>query len=217
VIHPGRRGPADRTADAPPAGEPPGTGERPLVDQLAALRRLGELVARGIDRAAVFDAIVAEAYAAFQVDFTALLRYEPDGVAHIVALRNGPPGLEVGERAPHLPDGLVLRVFDSGRPVRVDYADVPRDEAARLHELGITAGVAAPILVEGHLFATTGLTTQSYAGAILPLIERFVSAREEIGEVEARAWAAEQRELAARGEFFFSCTQFCFSAMRGAP
>ncbi|MFF5293712.1 GAF domain-containing protein [Paractinoplanes globisporus] len=173
MIHPGRRGPADRTADAPPAGEPPGTGERPLVDQLAALRRLGELVARGIDRAAVFDAIVAEAYAAFQVDFTALLRYEPDGVAHIVALRNGPPGLEVGERAPHLPDGLVLRVFDSGRPVRVDYADVPRDEAARLHELGITAGVAAPILVEGHLWGV--LTGMSLSGTVAAGLEHRIA------------------------------------------
>ena len=73
------------------------------------------------------------------------------------------------------------------------------------------------IMVGGHLFTTTELTAQSYAGAILPLIERFVGGREEIGEVEARAWAAEQRELAAHGEFFFSCTQFCFSATRRAP
>jgi arsenite methyltransferase len=68
------------------------------------------------------------------------------------------------------------------------------------------------ILVEGHAFATTDLTAQSYGGAILPLIERFVASLDDIGEATASAWAAEQRELAERGEFFFSCTQFCFSA-----
>jgi arsenite methyltransferase len=71
------------------------------------------------------------------------------------------------------------------------------------------------ILVEGHVFATTDLTPQSYGGALLPLIERFVAGRDEIGEAEARAWAAEQGERAAGEEFFFSCTQFCFSATRG--
>ena len=104
--------------------------------------------------------------------------------------------------------GRVLRAWDA----HLVHPALPRTLAPLLRAAGFDR-----ILVEGHLFATTGLTTQSYAGAILPLIERFVSAREEIGEVEARAWAAEQRELAARGEFFFSCTQFCFSAMRGAP
>jgi hypothetical protein len=31
---------------------------------------------------------------------------------------------------------------------------------------------------------------------------------------EATAWAAEQRELGRRGEFYFACIQFCFSAVR---
>ena len=48
-----------------------------------------------------------------------------------------------------------------------------------------------------------GAGRPSYAGAILPLIERFVGGRPEIGEAEGRAWAAEQRELAERGQFFF--------------
>jgi hypothetical protein len=70
---------------------------------------------------------------------------------------------------------------------------------------------------DGEAGGTMGAGRRSYAGAILPLIERFVGGRPEIGEAEARAWAAEQRELAERGEFFFSCTQFCFSAARGRP
>jgi arsenite methyltransferase len=104
--------------------------------------------------------------------------------------------------------GRVLQAWDA----HLVHPALPRTLAPLLRAAGFDR-----ILVEGHLFVTTELTPQSYAGAILPLIERFVGGREEIGEVEAQAWATEQRELAARGEFFFSCTQFCFSAMRGAP
>ena len=50
--------------------------------------------------------------------------------------------------------------------------------------------------------------------ALLPLIEQFVAGRDEVGADEAQAWAAEQRELGARGEFFFACTQFCFTATK---
>jgi hypothetical protein len=49
---------------------------------------------------------------------------------------------------------------------------------------------------------------------VIPLIEGFVPGRHGIGADEARAWATEQRELGERGEFFFSCMQFCFSAKR---
>ncbi len=31
---------------------------------------------------------------------------------------------------------------------------------------------------------------------------------------EAAAWSAEQRQLDADGEFYFTCTQFCFTATR---
>jgi arsenite methyltransferase len=97
----------------------------------------------------------------------------------------------------------VLRAWDT----HLAHAALPRILGPRLRAAGFDR-----VLVEGHAFATTDLTTQSYGGAIVPLIERFVAGRDEIGETTARAWAAEQRELAARGEFFFSCTQFCFSA-----
>ena len=97
----------------------------------------------------------------------------------------------------------VLQTWDS----HLAHPALPRILAPRLRAAGFDR-----ITVEGHAFATTDLTAQSYGGAILPLIERFVAGREEVGEDVARAWAAEQRELAERGEFFFSCTQFCFSA-----
>jgi hypothetical protein len=35
-----------------------------------------------------------------------------------------------------------------------------------------------------------------------------------MNQQEAKAWADEQRELSGRGEFFFTVTQFCFTATR---
>ena len=49
---------------------------------------------------------------------------------------------------------------------------------------------------------------------VLKLAEEYVAGRPEVGVEEAQAWAAEQRELGARGELFFACTQFCFTAVR---
>jgi hypothetical protein len=99
----------------------------------------------------------------------------------------------------------VLRAFDA----HLAHPSLPRTLAAQLRSAGFD-GVGA----EGHSFASTELTRDAYGGAILPLIERFVSGRERIGEDEARAWATEQRELSEREEFFFACIQFCFTATR---
>jgi arsenite methyltransferase len=81
---------------------------------------------------------------------------------------------------------------------------LPRTLAARLRRAGF-----ADVEVEGHVFAAAELDPETYAGAIFPLIERYVAERD---EALAGAWAADQRELAQRGEFFFACVQFCFTA-----
>jgi arsenite methyltransferase len=89
---------------------------------------------------------------------------------------------------------------------------LPRTLAARLRAAGFT-GVGA----EGrHTFATTELTPDAYGTAIVPLVEQYVAGRAGITEVEAAAWAAELGELGERGEFFFACVQFCFTATRPA-
>jgi arsenite methyltransferase len=84
---------------------------------------------------------------------------------------------------------------------------LPRTLTRRLRAAGFE-----DVAAEGHVFATTQLVPDAYVGAIFPLIEEFVAERS--GADDAKAWAADQRELDARGEFFFSCTQFCFTAKR---
>lgn len=68
--------------------------------------------------------------------------------------------------------------------------------------------------LDGHTFATNAFDPDTYGGFLVPFIARFVGGRDGISEDEANAWAAEQRALAQRGEFFFACIQFCFAATR---
>ncbi len=126
---------------------------------------------------------------------------------------NGPPGLDIGDRAPHVPDGLVLRVFGSGRPVRVDaYADVSGPGVVRMHGLGVTAGAAAPILVDGRMWGVIAAMTLS--GTVATGLEHHLAIFAEIAALavagteakdELRGLADEQAalrrvaELVARG------------------
>jgi SAM-dependent methyltransferase len=86
---------------------------------------------------------------------------------------------------------------------------LPRTLAARLRAAGFT-----DVAAEGHTFATTELTPDAYGAAIVPLVERYVAGRDGITGDEAAAWAAELGELGRRGEYFFACVQFCFTATR---
>ena len=85
---------------------------------------------------------------------------------------------------------------------------LPRTLATALRAAGFE-GVRA----EGHAFASAELDPETYGGALLPLIERYLAGREDVGH-EAAAWAAEQRALGERGEYFFAVTQVCFTATR---
>jgi len=99
----------------------------------------------------------------------------------------------------------VLRAWDT----HLTHPALPQTLAPRLRNAGFDQ-----ILVEGHVFASTKLTPDTYIGALFPLIHQHVAKREEIGQDEANAWAAEQEERERIGEFFFACIQFCFSARR---
>ena len=85
---------------------------------------------------------------------------------------------------------------------------LPRALAAQLRAAGFEG-----VRVDGHAFVSTDLEPETYGAALMPLIERYLAGREDVGG-ETEAWAAEQRELAERGAFFFACAQFCFTATR---
>jgi arsenite methyltransferase len=96
----------------------------------------------------------------------------------------------------------VLAVWDE----HLAHRSLPRRLSA-----GMRAAGFEDVRMEGHAFATAELSEQTYGGAALPVIERYVEGQ---GAEEVQAWAGEQRALDDRGEFYFACMQFCFRATR---
>ena len=98
----------------------------------------------------------------------------------------------------------VLRAFDR----HVAHPSLPQTLTTRLRSAGFER-----IGVQGRPFVTNELLPDAYGGSIVPLIEQYVATQKGTGD-EATAWLADQRELGERGEFFFACIQFCFTATR---
>jgi hypothetical protein len=99
----------------------------------------------------------------------------------------------------------VLAAWDQ----HLTHPSVPRTLAAQLRHAGF-----ADVRMDAHAFATTELIPDAYGGSLVPLLEQYVVEQGEMSQQEAKAWADEQRELSDRGEFFFTVTQFCFTATR---
>ena len=135
---------------------------RVLAEEQTALRRVAELVARGAALEEVFAAVANEASNLLGAIATALLRYDPGEIAVVVAACNSPA--PVGLRIPSgrdTPTGDVLR---TGRAMRVDsFAGTPLSDLAT--QLGVQAGVAVPVAVEGRIW---GALTTSTPGPPLP-------------------------------------------------
>ena len=88
---------------------------------------------------------------------------------------------------------------------------LPRTLTAALRSAGFTE-----VRVEGHAFVTTELDSETYGGMALQRVEEYLLERDDIDRGEAQAWAEEQRDLGARGEYFFAIIQCCFTAIRPA-
>lgn len=101
----------------------------------------------------------------------------------------------------------VLRAFDD----HLAHPSLPRTMASRLRTAGFD-----DVGVVGYSMTSTELTPDTTAGALLPLIADFVPGHQGVTKDEAAAWVADQRDLHERREFFFSCSQFCFTATKRA-
>ena len=149
---PGAEADVSHLADQPAASRRAQTREdlRSLADEQAALRRVAELVAAGASQPSIFDAVAHEACHLLGGHFTALLRYEPDGAAAIVAMWGAEAVrhvMHVGMRLSEDGDGMVQRVQRSARAQRIDsYEGVPGSNANTARALGLTSGVGAPII-----------------------------------------------------------------------
>jgi ubiquinone/menaquinone biosynthesis C-methylase UbiE len=88
---------------------------------------------------------------------------------------------------------------------------LPRTLSAQMRTAGFEGVTAA-----GHAFVSNDGDPESYLAATLPLIEDYLVGSGLIAADEAHAWAAEQRELAERGEYFVAVVQCCFVGRRAA-
>lgn len=86
---------------------------------------------------------------------------------------------------------------------------LPRTLAPALRGAGLT-----DIRAEGHAFTSTALDPETYGGAALGVVERYLAGLPDIDREDAKAWAEEQRTLGARGEYFYTVVQVCFTATR---
>ncbi|HKG66691.1 MAG TPA: GAF domain-containing protein [Solirubrobacteraceae bacterium] len=124
-----------------------------LVDQQAALRRVATLVAEEAPAEELLAKVAQEVAGVFgqRID-SAIMRYEPDDTASVVAVSGQQPagGIRVGVRMPIDGSGIAATVYRERRAVRLDdyaSADGAIADHAKVH--GIRAAVGCPILVRG--------------------------------------------------------------------
>lgn len=147
--------PEPETRLAPPAGDAlPGelaTGQR-------ALRRVAELIAKGVPQRDLFAAVAIEASRLVKED-TTLLRVEGDGVYSVIAVCGGPA--PVGTRLVVAADdeGLVAEIARTRRPARLDDCATRTWPVYARDDSGVRSSVGVPIIVDNRIWGILGATT----------------------------------------------------------
>jgi PAS domain S-box-containing protein len=131
---------------------------RMLAEQQAALRRVATLVARGTSPSEVFAAVAEAMARCLHAGNASVNRFDGDTVT-VLALARIEPGMEhkpvVGERHTLEGDSIASRVFQTGRPARLDSSELqraPGSIAERLREMGLRCTVAVPIIVDNRVW-----------------------------------------------------------------
>lgn len=113
-------------------------------------------------------------------------------------------------------DTLSMQSADRERWERVDavldthaaHESLPRTLAPRMREAGFI-----DVEMSAHNFSTIELDPETYGGSLVEtgsaMLANLGASKEDV-----EGWTTEQRELGERDEFYFSVTQFCFTAKR---
>jgi len=136
-----------------------------IAAELAALRRVAAVVARGALPEQVFAAVAAEAGLLLGADLTTVARYDPGGVVVILGAWScaGAAKLRTtGTRTALAGHNMSALVFQTGRAVRIDdYAQATGEAADLGRELGFRRAVGVPITVEGQLWGVMTVASTS--------------------------------------------------------
>jgi signal transduction histidine kinase/CHASE3 domain sensor protein len=138
-----------------------------LLAEQAALRRVATLVARGATSEQVLAVTATEVCRLLGTNTTALCRYETDATVTVLALETDVElGIRVGARLTLEGKSAMGGVFRTSRPARVDSYEGATGTVADVARTGrLGTSVAAPIMVDGHLW---GVVVVSSRGQALP-------------------------------------------------
>jgi PAS domain S-box-containing protein len=185
------------------------TESRRAAEERAALRRVATLVTRAPAPTEMFDAVAAEVGQLLPAEDTAMLRYEDDETAIVVATwGKRAHDLTVGTRLTLEGHNVTGIVYRTGRPARIDnYATATGVIGTHLREVGTRSAVGCPIVVEGRLWgamvAAQGVAeplpegTEPRMSAFTELVATAMSnieARSELAASRARIVAATDDE-----------------------
>jgi signal transduction histidine kinase len=139
-----------------------------LAEEQAALRRVANMVARGVSPNELFAAVTEEAGTLLGADLAAMVRHETDDTLTVLATWAAlGEHSQVATRVPLEEGDLATRVWGQGRPVRMDGHDgLPARQASTREQLGIQSSVASPIVVDGQAWG--GLVVHSKQTEPLP-------------------------------------------------
>jgi signal transduction histidine kinase len=170
---------------------------RLLADEQAALRRIAELAAQNAPAGDVLQAVAVEAAALAGVEFTTLLRYEPDGSTQIIAVDGAPDGIVPGMRSPGTGDDAVQRVWRTGQPARMDnLAEMSGVWPQLATRHGFNASAAVPIVIRGALWGALVVVGRREAFP-LPIEEHLANFAELAGTAVSAADARQELQLLA--------------------
>jgi GAF domain-containing protein len=135
---------------------------RRLADEQAALRRVATLVAHGLPPAEVFPAVAQEVGRVLGADGTTIVRLDPDHATTVLTrLGDHRAELPVGSRWKPEPPLAMAVALRTGRPARCDdYSQAPGEYADAVRRMEFRSAVAAPIVVEGHLWGAIAIGTR---------------------------------------------------------
>jgi signal transduction histidine kinase len=147
-----------------------------LADRQASLRRIATLVAEGAAAAELFAVVVQEAVRVLEVPAMAIFRFEPDRTTTVVASVSAPM-FPVGSHWPLDGPSLSARVFQTGRPARIDdYSELEGTIAGGVRGSGLGSSVGVPIVVDGRVWGMScvGMTgSEPLPTGVEPQLQEF--------------------------------------------
>ena len=134
-----------------------------LESEQAALRRVATLVARETAAEEVFAVVTEEVGRQLGADLAAMLRYETDATATVVAAWEwSGQGIEVGTSLALDGDNVATTVLRTGRSARIDtYDDARGSLAATMRRLGVRSSAGSPIVAAGSVWGVMVVSSRS--------------------------------------------------------